>query len=230
MAEIVSFERVLWGLSVCLKAALLAQLLYRRNHRIYPYFSAYVLLTLLHSFILFACYRFWGFDSPSAVNLAWSTQGLVIAARALAVAEICRRVMETYRGIWALTWRVLVAIAGLVLLYSWAVARSGWQAAILNSGGVLELAIATVIVMMFLFAQHYEIEVGPTDRYLAIGFLLFSCFSVLNNTLLEGWLARYGTLWNLLGTLAFIASLLIWVWALRETQEEVTWQQIGRAS
>jgi len=136
------------------------------------------------------------------------------------VAEICRRVMGMYRGIWALAWRMLLVIAGLVLLYSWAVARPRWQAAILNSDRGIELAIAGVIVMVFLFAQHYEIQVAPADRYLAIGFLLFSCFTVLNNTLLEGWLERYETLWNLFGTLAFMASLLIWIWAVRETQEE----------
>jgi len=55
------------------------------------------------------------------------------------------------------------------------VARPRWQAAILNSDRGVELAIAGVIVMVFLFAQHYEIEVAPADRYLAIGFLLFSC-------------------------------------------------------
>jgi hypothetical protein len=182
------------------------------------------MITLVHSPLLFAIYRFWGFGSPVAVNLAWGTQGLVIAARAMAVGEICRRVLGVYRGIWALAWRTLLVIAGLVLLYSFAVARPRWQAAILNSDRGLELAISGVIVMVFLFARHYEIEVRPTDRSLAIGFLFFSCFSVLNNTLLEGWLGPYETLWNLLGTLAFMPSLLLWIWAVRETQEERRWQ------
>jgi len=224
MAEIVTIEKALWALSVLLTAGLFALLLYRKNYRVYPYFFTYVLITLMQSPVLLATYRVWGFDSPASTNIAWGVQGLVIAARALAVAEICRRVMGMYRGIWALAWRMLLAIAGLVLLYSWAVARPRWQAAILNSDRGIELAIAGVIVMVFLFAQHYEIEVAPADRYLAIGFLLFSCFTVLNNTLLEGWLERYETLWNLFGTLAFMASLLLWIWAVRETQEEGSWQ------
>ena len=220
MAEIVPAEKALWALSILLKAGLFAILLYRRNHRVYPYLFTYVLVTLMQSLVLFTTYRVWGFYSPTSRNIAWGVQGLVIAARALAVAEICRRVLARYQGIWALAWRMLLVIAGLVLLYSWAVARPRWQAAILNSDRGIELAIAGVIVMVFLFAQHYEIQVAPADRYLAIGFLLFSCFTVLNNTLLEGWLERYETLWNLFGTLAFMASLLIWIWAVRETQEE----------
>jgi hypothetical protein len=224
MAEITNFEKVLWGLSFFLKGVLVAQLLFRKNQRIYPYFFAYAVLTFLHSPVLFLSYRIWGFNSASVVDLAWGTQGLVIAARALAVAEICRRVVGRYRGVWALAWRMLLAIAGLVLFYSWAVARPGWQAVILNSDRGLELAIAGVIVMVFLFAQHYEIEVQPTDRYLAIGFFLFSCINVVNNTLLEGWLGSYETFWNLLGTLAFIASLTLWIWAVRERQEERRWQ------
>src|ERR1700730_479658 len=98
MAEIASFEKALWGISVFLKVVLFSCLLYRKNHRTYPYFFAYVVLTLLHSPILYLGYGIWGFDSPEALNLAWGTQALVVAARALAVAEVCRRVMGAYRG------------------------------------------------------------------------------------------------------------------------------------
>src|ERR1700687_6170692 len=113
MAEITNFEKVLWGLSFFLKGVLVAQLLFRKNQRIYPYFFAYAVLTFLHSPVLFLSYRIWGFNSGSVVDLAWGTQGLVIAARALAVAEIWRRVVGRYRGVWGLAWRMLLAIAGL---------------------------------------------------------------------------------------------------------------------
>jgi cytosine/uracil/thiamine/allantoin permease len=53
---------------------------------------------------------------------------------------------------------------------------------------------------------------------LAIGFFLFSCFSLLNDSILERWLYDYDVLWNLAGTLVFIPCLLLWIWAVRETQ------------
>ncbi len=218
MSGIVGFEKILWGLSVFLNVVLFALLLYRKNYRNYPYFLAYVLTNLLQSPVLFAAYQVWGYRSQNSANLAWGTQALVLTARALAVGEICRRVMGSYRGIWALAWRVLLAVAALILVYSLAIARHHWQIAVLIADRGVELAIAAVIVVVVLFARHYEIEVGKTDRSLMIGFFLLSCFAVLNNTLLEAWHLGYETLWNLLGSLAFIASLLVWAWAVRETQ------------
>jgi type VI protein secretion system component VasK len=68
--------------------------------------------------------------------------------------------------------------------------------------------------------KYYEIAVEATALYLSIGFFLFSSFSVLNNTILETWPYSYATLWNMLGTLAFVATLLLWIWAVREKQPE----------
>jgi hypothetical protein len=220
MAEITTFEWVLWGLSIVLKWGLLGIFFVRKHYRIFPFFFAYVLLTAVQSPVLFASYRTWGFQSKISGSIAWGTQGMVIAARGLAVAEICRRIMGVYRGIWSLASRLLLAIAGLVLVYSWAVARPHWQAAVLNCDRGLELAIAAVLMMVFLFARHYEIEVEQTVRFLALGLFLYSCFSVVNNTVLEKLLWDYAPLWNLIRTLAFVASLLLWSWTLREQQAE----------
>jgi len=220
MSEIVILEKLLWALSALLKAGLFTLLLYRRNHRVYPILFAYVLITLLQTPVLFATYRIWRFDSPTSSTIGWGSQGLVIAARSLAVMELCRRALSGFRGIWALAWRMLLATAALVLVYVWAVSRPNWQRAILSADRGLELAMAVAIVILFLFVGYYEILVEPVVRYLSIGFFVFSCFSVLNNTILENWFDSYATLWNLLGTLAYLASLLLWIWALRKTQPE----------
>jgi hypothetical protein len=215
MADIATFEKVLWGLSAFLKWGLLGLLVFRKHYRTFPFFFAYVLLTALQSPVLLVSYRIWGFDWPISGNIAWGTQAVVIAARGLAVAEICRRMMEMYRGIWALASRLLLATGCLVLLYSWAVARPHWKAAVLNCDRGLELAIAGVLVMVFLFARHYEIEVDETARYLALGLFLYSCLSVVNNTVLEKRRWDYVVVWNLFRTLAYVASLTLWAWALR---------------
>jgi len=201
MAGIVTLEKAFWALSVLLKTGLFALLLYRKNHRVYPYLFTYVVITLIQSAVLFWTYRVWGFDSPTARNVAWGVQGVVIAARALA-------------------WRMLLATVVLVLVYAWAVSRLNWQLAILSTDRGLELAIAVAIVILLLFVKYYEIVLGTTAYYLSTGIFLFSAFSVLNNTILETWSHSYATLWNLLGTLAFVASLLLWIWAVREKQPE----------
>lgn len=222
MAEIHTLERVLWGFTVFLKAALVILLLYRKNHRAFPFFFVYALLNFLQSAALFESYRLWGFRSAVSFEIAWGTQSVVIVARALAVVEICRRVLAKYPGIWALGWRIFLAMATLVLVYSWAVGRHSWQLVRVTADRSLELAVAAAVLALLLFIRYYGVAIEPAARLLAIGFFLCSFFRALNDAILERWLTHYTTLWNLLGTVSFLASLLLWSWGLRQTQPLAT--------
>jgi hypothetical protein len=224
MAEIIAFDRLLWGAVIFLNAGLVALLLYRKNYRVFPFIFGYALLNLVQAFAFIAFYRIWGFGSLTALKLAWGTQGLVTFARALAVAEICYRILAKYSGIWQLAWRLLLATAMAISLYALAVARGNLAFGILNMDRGLELAIATVIVLLFLFVRFYEVDVEAVVRTLAIGFFLFSCFRVLDDTIFENWLHPYAELWNRLGMLAFLASLMLWSLALRRTLPRVTYE------
>jgi hypothetical protein len=222
MGEIVSFEKILWMITILVKVGLLALLLYRRNYRAFPFFLAYMLITTMQSGILLVSYRLRGFNSPVSVGVAWGTQLVVILARGLAVGEIWWRVLGKYQGIWALAWRVLVTSGVVVVLYTLAVASLEWQYVGLNADRGLELAICVEILMLFMFAHYYEVEMETAVREMAIGFFLYSCFLVLNDTFLERWKLSYRTLWNLLGMLAYLASMLLWGRALRRELPERT--------
>ncbi len=222
MAEILAFERVLWGLTVFLNVALICLLLYRRNHRVFPFFFVYVLLNFFQSIVLFEAYRVWGFSSAVSFKIGWGTYNVLSVVRALAVAEVCRRALAKYEGIWALGWRVFLAMATGVLVYSWTAGRHSWQLAAVSADRSLELAIAAAVLGLFLFIRYYEVEIKPAVKTLAMGFFLYSCFRVLNDTILERWLTHYTTLWNLVGTVSFLASLLLWSWALRQTHLQMT--------
>jgi hypothetical protein len=140
---------------------------------------------------------------------------VVICARALAVAEICRHILSRYRGIWALAKSIFAGCAVFVLLYAGVAARHQWELALPSADRALELLVASVIVVLLLFARHYEVSIERTDRSLAIGLCLYSCFRVLNDTILERFLYRYATLWSVLGSVAFFVSLCVWCWAVR---------------
>lgn len=220
MPKGLSFDALLWGLTFCFNAALIVLLFSRKNHRVLPLFSLYVFLDFVHGLVVFESYRIWGFTSYESINIAWGTQGVVTVARAMAVAEICHSVLAKFKGVWKLAWRTMVAAAVLVFFYSWAVSRGSWRFAILNIDRGLELAIASSLVFLFLFAKYYEVAVEPVMRTVATGFFLYSGFRVLNDTILERWLHRYAALWNVLGTATFLATLLLWIWALRLTQKQ----------
>lgn len=198
-------------------AVLLVLLVVRRNYRACPAFFVYILVNFVLGFLVFFIYRRWAFISVTAWRIGWGLQGIVICARALAVAELCRLLLARYRGIWALAWRLLLACAALVLLNSVIAASHSWTLAVPTADRGLELSIATVIVVLLLFARYYQLEASPLARSLAIGFCLYSCFSVLNDTILERLLYHYYLLWNLVGMLAFLLSLLVWTWAFRHT-------------
>jgi hypothetical protein len=51
-----------------------------------------------------------------------------------------------------------------------------------------------------------------------VGLCLYSCFGAVNNTILDRYLYSYQELWIILGMLSFLASLMVWTWALRSPQ------------
>jgi hypothetical protein len=147
-------------------------------------------------------------------------QAVVMLARALAVTEVCKHVLARYRGIWALAWRALLFCVGIVLVYSSFAAQRHWEHLLPDADRGLELSISAALVTLLAFARYYEVKINSTDRSVATGFCLYSCFVVLNNTILEHYLYKYVALWNLLRMLAFLGSLLLWAWALRKPQTE----------
>jgi hypothetical protein len=215
MIEIAQVQNLLWGANAVVDAVLAALLLLRKNYRRYPSFFFYILLVDVQNILFFVTYRQWGFNSLIAWRIAWMTLGVLICARALAVAEVCKHLLARYRGVWALAWRLLLACAVLVLICSLIIGKHQWKLAVHSASRGLDLAIAASIVGLFLFIKFYDVKTDSTDRILAVGFFLYSCFGVLNNTFLEHWLDRYSNLWNLLGMLAFLFSLSLWTWGLR---------------
>src|SRR5258708_14980756 len=220
MAELQELRKILWVVNIAAGMLLLILAADRRNYRAFPAFSLYLLTNSTLSVLVFLTYYRWGFTSPSFWWFSWGMRVVAVSARALAVAEICRHFLARYRGIWGLAWRVLLACAASVLIYSCIAAKYQWKLALIRAERGLELAIAAAIVAVFVFVRYYGVEAKPADRSLAVGFCLYSCFVVLNDTILEHYLYRYELLWNVLGMLAFLGSLLLWTWALRKPQAE----------
>ena len=218
IAGIGQFQQMMWAVNAATGVLVLVLLLVRKNFRAYPAFTFYIFVNLAQTILLFITYRRWGFFSRSSWLFAWGTQIVVACSRALAVAEACGHLLSRYPGIWALARRLLVGCAGLVLLYSGLAARHQWELALPSADRGLELSIAAVIVLTFLFVRYYNVRIERTDRSLAIGLCLYSCFRALNDTILERYLYGYATLWSVLGLLAFFASLCLWSWALRKSR------------
>ena len=107
MTGILGFENILWAVTMLLAVGLAALMLWQRNFKTYPLFFAYVAAVLMQNLAFVLSYRLWGFSSAVAFRIGWSAQGLVTLARALAVAEICHRILAKFPGIWGLAWQPL---------------------------------------------------------------------------------------------------------------------------
>jgi hypothetical protein len=215
MVEPLQLQTAAWALTTALELSLFVQLLRRKLARIYPFFFAYLLSAILQSAGSAALYRDPNIDKLAFWKIAWGMQGMVVTIRALTLVELNRKVLSPYIGIWALGRRLLLGVAAVVIAYDLLLSKGQWQWLVMNGVRGLELAMAAVIVSMLLFARYYRIPVSPLQRALAVGLCLYSTFNVINYSLLEKVLQQYAVLWNFLGMFAFIASLLVWIGAVR---------------
>ena len=108
-------------------------------------------------------------------------------------------------------------MAAGVLAYSGIFSEKRFSMMILTVDRGVELAIASFIVALLLLARYYKLDIGPLDRALSIGFCLYSCFYVINDSLLEKRMESYLGFWNFMDVITFLASLLIWIQTVRVT-------------
>ncbi|MGC0779819.1 MAG: hypothetical protein WCD68_21685 [Candidatus Acidiferrum sp.] len=219
MSETLNLRNLEWALTTITELILLVYLLRRKLFRSHPFFSAYILIAILQSVLMAATYGVWGFQSYGAWLIGWLSQLVVVTARFAAVVEVARRILSPFSGIWALGRRVLLGATGGVLVYAALLSREYWYKLPLNVDRGAALAIAAVIVTLLLFARYYGLPMDNLDRSLCIGFCLYSCFCVINDSLYDKWLLGYLNFWNFLGVLTFLASLFLWLGAARAYSE-----------
>jgi len=209
----------IWTCSILVQSGIFVLLFAKGHSRKLPVFTSYIALNLGQALFLYVLYIHSDWNAHTTSVLAWTSQALILPARALAVAEILRKVLEHYSGIWALSWRLL-AVA-YVLVVSYAVVEAGtdthWILLILDRG--FHLSSAVVLVLGLWLIAHYSVPVEPLYKSLLLGLGVYSCVVVVSNTIGQAlFLARYPhyqDVWNFITVLAFLGVLLAWIAALR---------------
>lgn len=219
MVAPLNLRDLVWAFTALLRVVLLFYIFRRHIYRLYPIFSAYLLVTLAQSVIAAWSARHWDVHSMQYFNIAWGVQAVVVCVRWLAVVEIARRILGGYSGIWRLANGVLFLSSIAILAYSLAVPRHRWDMSVLNADRAVELCIAVSVVGMLLFARYYRLAMSHLERQLAIGFALFSCFWVVSNSIFQGVQNASAAWWEFFQILAFFATLAIWIEAVRKPAE-----------
>jgi hypothetical protein len=209
-------ESFLLYVTVSLEIVLAVLVLRRRGVHNLPFFTFYVLLNTLQAFLLWAVYRWIGFNSLPAFYVAWSTQALLLIARGAMCAELCWQVLRKRPKLfWNLSRDVLAIVGFCVVLYGafdsvrkiFHIPRS-----VLAIERGLELAIAVVLISLLLLALRYSIRIQRGPLLIAAGLCFYSLVQTVNNTFLD-WLRGNFSWWNDFHIAAFQVALLLWIWA-----------------
>jgi hypothetical protein len=198
-----------------------------------PFFAAYATLLLIGTPVTLLVYRHFGFRSATSYFAVWTMVGLQTFARGVAIAELCRYGLHAYRGIWEVTWRVLLLLAMIFLAHA---ARDAWgqpnwiSMYILTIERDLEISSIVILFTILFIRRYYGLSLEPLQQWIAIGMSAFSIINICNNTvvryLLAGFMANFFQMrtqvesanewWNAIRHFAFVLSIGIWCFAMRK--------------
>jgi hypothetical protein len=220
-------------LSIALGAFLCGLLFWRGAAARLPFFTAYLLCQIVTSCVDWVVLREHGFWSHAALDVAWTIAGILMVAEWLVTAELCWRGFRAYRGIWAITWRLLLGLFAVLLLQAsyGALGRSNLIGSlVLALHRDLALASAVILVAILIIERHYQLELDPLESRIAIGLCAYFITVVLSNSLLMQWYVTHWPAfssrppsvehleawWNGAQLAVFDTALGVWCFALRK--------------
>jgi len=206
-AKIVGY---LWAANFLVLLAICALLFIRGYFRRLPFFTAYVVLNLCQATCMYAIYHYYGDKSTTAYIAGWSSEAITLVARLCATVEVLRLALMRYRGIWALTWRLLAVICPMVLVLVGFASKRDAIWIVMEADRGYHLIFAVAIVLCLALIRYYPIPVAPAYKALLLGFCGYSSVKILIDTILPGILySQYGQYWSIWQTLTMSSYLLV---------------------
>ena len=209
-----SFQNFLWIAGTALKLVLCALVFARGLHRRLPLFGLYTVMLVAEAVAVRWTYHHFGYTSAAALYVYWSSLGVVLIARALAVAELCWTSMRNSPAIWLITRRWLAFLALAMLIYaviSAATNNSPMSAFLLTAQRSLDLGISVILLALLRLGLRYEASLGVLERKVALGFAVYSTFQIVNSAFMQRWMAGYFHWWVSASVVSFEVAMLIWI-------------------
>ena len=201
--------KIVWGFTIAIQCAVIVFMVWKKQYRDFPAIFVYMLVNLAQSPVLYAVYSIKGYVSWPAFWTGWISQAIVVIARWAAVCELCWNVLGQFQGIWALTWRVLAVLGGVVLLLAILLGGHDFVRLVSTLDLGLEISMSTVLVVFFLFARYYRVPMEISLRSIGTAFCLYSIFRAFNDLVLQTFLRDYANTWNLVDEVTYFATLVL---------------------
>lgn len=212
-----SLDYALWISATSLEALVCVLAIYRRLYLRLPLFTAYLVMVLLREAAWWWVYFRFGKFSEAYFTFYWVTQALLLASRGVVTAELCWVVLRPYLGVWRLARLALTSAAGVLVLYS------GLQASertarlstfVLSAERGLEFAVLGSLIVLLGISRYYGVSLDRLVVSVILGLSLYSCFAILNNSILGDWLSDWFRAWDFFRRVSFHLALLVWIQAL----------------
>jgi hypothetical protein len=223
----------LWILSIGLTLGLCLLAVWRGLQNRLPCFFAYVLIQFLTGCVGWVSTRELGFYSPAYYYISWVLSAAVMIAGWLVTAELCHRGFRAYRGIWAMTWRLLLLLSVFFIFhaaYDASKEAHRFGALVLVLQRDLAMASAIILLAILTIERRYDSQLDGLERQIAIGLCAYLLAILLSNSVLIRWeLAHLPSFegyppsvqlleawWNGARFVVFDAALAAWCFALRK--------------
>ena len=210
-----------WACSILGQLIALTLLLLRRNASKIPFFTTYIALNLCQAGFMLVLTLIPTLSHNTFARLSWLAEAITLLAQAVATTEILGLTLRPYPGIWGLAWRALVAVSSLVvLILVWVSHARGIEQLWFQINRGYHLTFATAVIACLALVRYYSIRVPSAFKMILAGFCLNSCVEVLVNTLIQVLFHKgyeiYQAAWEIVIMISFVASLTIWIVALRK--------------
>jgi hypothetical protein len=222
MSALPLYVRSVWACSVIAQLLVLALLLLKGNFRKLPFFTTYVGLNLCQAALIYIALTYWhpGSDSSTYKIIGWASEAATLVVQALATTELLRLVLNPYRGIWGLAWRILAGISTVVVTFVVVDALKNIDWAIVVADRGYHLTFATAVIVWLLFIRYYAVVVPPAYKLLLGGFCFYSCMIILINTIIQAIWYRNNPymepVWQAATIMSFAIVQVAWAAALRK--------------
>ena len=232
----VNLKDALWIAHPVLELSLAGVMYWRRLHRTFPVFFAYIVFQVVNFLVLFPIYQ-WG-SGPNATDHAitayfdayWISAAISVAIGFKVIHEIFLDMLRPYPNLKDLGTLLFKWAALVMLLVAMVVAVASQQgddeplvqAVIIMQRSVRFIQCGLILFLLF-FSRHMGISRRQLSFGIALGFGSFACVELVGMALLSGRLIHHPTV-NMITTPAYTLVILIWIGyaSLKATSRETS--------
>jgi hypothetical protein len=214
-----------WLLGPALQVALLASMMHRKLHTVFPRFFSYILFQIVKSAFLFATYRYY---DGAYFDAYWTGNAISVVLAVTVMDEILHKLFSEYGGVQSLGSIIFRWACGLLLLLAIVSALSSHEgsadrvvAAVLTFDRSVRVMQCGLVCLLMVLCRFMRNCWRQRVFGIALGFGVFASIELI----LVSVAMRYGgssaNIVSLLTSAAYNGVTLLWIVYLRQQSESI---------